>query len=169
MATPTYTLIDSTVLGSSASSVTFSSIPADYRDLVLVYQVETTNDGRNVVIRFNGDSTNHYSFVRMKGNGSTATSGSSSTSTHLMSPDTNATTANTLLGIVEILDYSATDKHKSALARVNQTTNGTFTTPGPAAVAARWPDTSAISSIEFSLPGDQYAAGCTFYIYGIEA
>jgi len=169
VATPTYDLLDSTTLSSSASSVTFSAIDQSYRDLVIVYQVATTGDGRNVIIRFNSDSTGHYAFVRMKGNGSTATSASSSTSTHLMVADTNAATTNTLLGTVQIMDYSATDKHKTALARVNQTTDVTFVTPGPAAIAARWPDTSAITNIEFSLPGDQYAAGCTFSLYGISA
>ena len=45
MATPTYTLIDSTTLGSSAASVTFSSIPAG-GDLVIVMSGQTT-DGSN--------------------------------------------------------------------------------------------------------------------------
>ena len=44
MATPTYTLIDSTTLTSSASSVTFSSISATGKgDLVLVSNVIVAN------------------------------------------------------------------------------------------------------------------------------
>jgi hypothetical protein len=33
----TYKIIDKTILGSTASSITFTSIPGDYTDLLLFY------------------------------------------------------------------------------------------------------------------------------------
>jgi hypothetical protein len=49
MPTPTYDLIESTALGSSASSITFSSIPSTYRDLVLVIDVIGTDSSVNTL------------------------------------------------------------------------------------------------------------------------
>ena len=37
MPTPTYTPLATVTLGTSAASVTFSSIPATYRDLILIF------------------------------------------------------------------------------------------------------------------------------------
>ena len=51
MATPTYTLIDSVTLGSSASSVTFSSIPAG-GDAVLVIS-GTSSAAASIKVKLN--------------------------------------------------------------------------------------------------------------------
>ena len=59
MATATYTLINSTTLSSSASTVTFSSIPTG-GDLAIV--VETTLTGSaSINFRLNNDSGSNYS------------------------------------------------------------------------------------------------------------
>jgi hypothetical protein len=147
MATPTYTLIDSTVLGSSASSVTFSSIPADYRDLVLVVETDTA-----VWLRPNSDSGTNYSAVFMYGSGGGTGSGSG----------TGFTLANIgANGMAQIFDYSATDKHKTILSKYNLPTY-------VEARASRWADTSAITSLLLDC-SSTFASGSTFYLYGIEA
>ena len=58
MAANTYTLISSNVLGSSAASVTFSSIPATYTDLVLRVSARTDADDTSL-ITFNGTTTGY--------------------------------------------------------------------------------------------------------------
>ena len=70
----TYTLISSNTLSSSAASITFSSIPATYTDLVLRWSVNTSSlqDGG---IYFNGTlGTTNYSRTFLAGNGATASS-----------------------------------------------------------------------------------------------
>jgi hypothetical protein len=64
MPTPTYTPLATVTLASTASSVTFSSIPATYRDLVVVHNnFGTVNNDANSNFRFNGDSGSNYSRV----------------------------------------------------------------------------------------------------------
>ena len=164
MPTPTYTLIDSVTLSSSAASVTFSSITQDYRDLVLVAQplsLTASDFGGSSNITFNGDTGTNYSYVRMTGNGST-TDSSSGTQNRIPGPFQNNSTYNDLF-ICQIMDYSATDKHKTVLMKK---------APLPAEVGAfahRWANTAAITSITFTGISGDFAAGSTFYLYGIEA
>lgn len=154
MATATYTAIASITLGSSASSVEFSSIPQDYRDLVLVVNASITNPIQGVEIFMNGlDETGAN--VAMFGDGSSTSSFTSTNIFALMGADTTA--------IIQFMDYSATDKHKTALIR-------TSTTSGRAnAQAVRKAITAAITSIKMEDSNSDFAAGGTFALYGIEA
>jgi hypothetical protein len=145
-------------LGSAASTVTFSSIPATYRDLRLVIQASSPADTADIVARFNGDSGANYSLVQMYGNGSTATSSASSGQTELYFGYYNTTQ-----GMVQltVFDYSQTDKQKSALSRSDLPGALVF------ARAGRWASTSAITSMLIYPTYGQFAAGSTFSLYGI--
>ena len=70
MPTPTYTLIDSVTLGSSAASVTFSSIDQTYGDIVAVYAPISTSAAFGL-IKINNDTSSIYSSVEAIGTGST--------------------------------------------------------------------------------------------------
>lgn len=169
MATPTYTPIASITLGSSASSVTFSSIPQDYRDLVLkVTCTNATGGGGNIlpVAVLNSDTGSNYSRVRMTGDGSSTASGSSTGDNFLnLFSGVDANETDEGLYLANFMDYSATDKHKTVIARANQVTDRV------GAIASRWADTSAITQIEMTTAsaGDDFASGSTFALYGIEA
>ena len=160
MATPTYTLIDSVTLSSSATTVTFSSIDQSYRDLVLVEETIGTGSSVNGYHRFNSDSGSNYSYVFMLGNGS-STSSSSATSTEFYGANASAT--NKGFARHQILDYSATDKHKTIL------TIRTSEQADIMALAQRWANTSAVTSLSITTPLNQFAAGTTFHLYGISA
>jgi hypothetical protein len=153
MPTPTYTPLATVTLGGTASSVTFSSIPATYRDLVLVVNGKTSGN-QSTGLRFNSDSGSNYSMVRMF----TTSSSTSTTTFGLLT--TGDPTADTL-SIAQIMDYSATDKHKTFLVRSNITANNT------AAHAVRWADTDAITSVEVVAISTTWAVGTTFGLYGI--
>jgi hypothetical protein len=159
MPTPTYIPLATITLGSSASSVTFSSIPATYRDLVLNITGTVTASVRNIRVRANNDSTGHYSFARMFGSGTVTNSASGSTETAVYAGNLAASTIGQAR--LTVMDYSATDKHKTFLIRQDLTSEGTQ------AISARWPSTSAITTLTCSLDGDSYAAGTTFNLYGI--
>ena len=160
MPTPTYPALATVTLGSSASSVTFSSIPATYRDLVLVVQANQPS-GTPVALwmSINGGGTDAGSTVFMGGSGS---SGSSYTSARLNIGD--LVTGVGQMHRVQIMDYSATDKHKTYLARFDRADYGTI------AIAGRWTSTSAITSIQV-VPESfrSFASGGTFNLYGIVA
>ena len=163
MATPTYDPIASTTLTSSASSVTFSSldtIAAGYRDLVLVVQATATTSFASFFHRFNGDSGSNYNRVWMYGDGS-STASQAQSSVAQYHPGNFRTAVSQ--GISHIMDFSATDKHKSIISRVEDTGIATY------AAAGRWANTSAITSIEIFTSSNAFAAGSTFSLYGIAA
>lgn len=155
MATPTYVpLATYTVTGSAAASVTFSSIPAGYRDLILV--VDGTADSENTVgLRFNGDSGANYSYVQGLGysSGVLSIAGTSEAAAvgRIASTQTNT--------IVNIMDYGQTDKHKTTLSRTNNAGSSTRMS------ATRWANTDAIYSIEVMQA--TYNVGTTFSLYGV--
>jgi hypothetical protein len=158
MPTPTYTPLANLTLGSSASTVTFSSISQAYRDLVIVLSGTTSVD-TTINIRFNSDSGSNYSYVQMFGNGSVAGSGAN-TVTSIFSAVLRTTMGN---DVVQIMDYSATDKHKSVLIRRNHAGADTV------ASAERWANTSAITSISLVTGSGTYNSGTSFALYGIVA
>jgi len=161
----TYTLIDSVTLGSSASSVTFSSISATGKgDLVLVVDATTATTWAGVYFQVNNDSGNNYSMVRMSGDSSGATSGTA-TNTGQFSGHGNHSYIGTAEGYLmtsQFSDFSATDKHKTVLTRVNNAAR-----PAVDAMAQRWASTSAITSIRIFLSNDSFATGSTFHLYQI--
>jgi hypothetical protein len=164
MPTPTYDLIASTTLATSSSSVVFSSLPQNYRDLVLVMSVALSPAG-DVHLRFNSDTGSNYSMVYAfgfsGGVGSTSETASYLSTTYYGGA---STTIGEHAGLVQIMDYSATDKHKPVLSRQNRANSGVDFN------AARWANTSAITSIlVFHASGRILQAGTTLNLYGIAA
>jgi hypothetical protein len=167
MPTATYTPLANVTLGSSASSVTFSSIPATYRDLILVFEGSVNTGDRVVAIRFNSDSGSNYSRVQMAGTGSsTSSSPLSGTATDFYYQATASQQTN---AVVQIMDYTATDKHKSMVSRANTPAAYVF------ANAHRWASTAAITSLQVFPATGSYGAngsfniGSTFSLYGVIA
>ena len=160
MATPAWVPLASTTLSSSASSVTFGSIPSGYKDLTLVVQANNTTTDEGTRVRVNSDSGSNYPYVYMRGNGSTATSGSG-TLTYIAGSDNFSAVGS--IGIYQFMDYSATDKHKTILTR------GGIASDDTKAYATRWVSTSAITTIEISPTGNQFASGSTFSLWGRNA
>jgi len=149
MATPTYDLLDSVTLASSASDITFSSIPQTYGDLVLV--VNTVQ----VYLRLNGVTSNSYPLVYMAGNGSSTFSGTQNGTAFLSSYTSTAGG----MCVYQIMDYSATDKQKTVLGKYSQASQAVEQLVG------RFISTSAVTSVV--MPFVTYPAGTTFYLYGI--
>ena len=153
----TYTLIDSVTLGSSASSVTFSGISATGKgDLVLVVEAVGSGGGINLNVNFNSDTGSNYPWVAMSGDAYGGAYSSSGTNTWVSGDSTDST--NKILSTFQIMDHSATDKHKSVLVRSSKYDQ-------TKAWAARWANTSAITSVAISTNFNSFAAGGTFHLY----
>jgi hypothetical protein len=161
MPTPTYTPLANVTLGSTASSVTFSSIPATYRDLILVADCGVSSGAEAMAMRFNADTGSNYNYVVATGNGST-TSSFAVSSTIFARLGSIYTGSNNF--VASVMDYSATDKHKTVIARGNSAANLV------AMVASRWANTAAITSVTV-LPdvANTFTAGSTFSLYGVIA
>jgi hypothetical protein len=155
--TATYIALANTTLGSASSSVTFSSIPATYRDLVLVINATTTADSY-YFYELNGDTNaGAYERIRMIGFGSG--SGSSSAASNNILADTSSTTP--LSDILQWNDYSATDKQKCLLVRGNLSSYAVMTT------LSRWTSTNAVTSIKILAASTTFKSGSTFSLFGI--
>jgi hypothetical protein len=162
MPTPTYDLIATTTLAAATSSVVFGSLPQTYRDLIIVVNGSTLGGGVNY--RVNGDTGNNYSYVGMRNNGSSPSSEAGTLSVFL-GQNASATSGTRLMNIFQIMDYSATDKHKTGLARA--TSNQSSNSADVAEVnAVRWANTAAITSLTVVSSVD-FSIGSTFNLYGV--
>lgn len=172
MASPTYTLITSQTLSRSAASVTFSSIPSTYTDLVL--RISARHDGAltasNMKLRLNSDTGSSYSDIRLYGNGSTATSASATAGTYDAAYtgfiDAASATSNTFTnGEIYIPSYTSSAKkpYSTYYATENNATTGYNWTS-----AQLWQGTSAITSIQLETGGYNFVSGSSFYLYGIK-
>jgi hypothetical protein len=154
--TNTYTALGTITLGSSASAVTFSNIPATYRDLV--FSIQGTSSGADGQIRpyLNGDTAANYYGLYVLGDGSATDTNSNAVS---MYPKTTLSS-----WVMQIMDYSATDKHKTILTR--QSTPAQYTL----AAAVRWANTAAVQTVAFDFIGaETWSSGTTFNLWGIAA
>jgi hypothetical protein len=159
MPTPTYTALANLTLNGSQSSVTIASISQSYRDLIVVIN-PSGNQVQDVVMSINGSSSD-FSGVRMIGYSGGAGSSTYSNSNGITVLQDNA---NAVM-ILQFMDYSATDKHKTILARQNRPNDSVVS-----ATAHRWASTSAITSITFTPTSPyQYISGATFTVYGVAA
>ena len=157
-----YTAIASQTLGSSASSVTFSSIPGTFRDLILVVNLQISGS-QAAYLRFNGNSSD-YNYVTARGNGSTAASYSAASQSSLDLIQNDSDAGNNSNFIVQIFDYAQTDKHKSVLSRHSHATER-----GARMTAGGWGNTAAINTVLFTSLGGTYLAGSTFSLFGVSA
>jgi len=149
-----------TVSGSSTSSVSFTGISGSYSDIVFVCEIDgSVNDSTR--IRFNGDSGTNYSQTDLRGNGTTATSTRTTSNAHISLSAGNSTNQISVVGSIN--NYSNSTTYKTLILRTN---NPTDTVAGRSGL---WRNTSAITSIEFSIASGNWVAGSTFTLYGIKA
>jgi hypothetical protein len=163
----TYTPIATQTLGSAAASVTFSSIPQGYTDLVLVCSpVSTTGSNTYMWVRYNDDSGSNYSSTIMRGNGSAAGSVrlTNQTYQYICYSAEVPTVAGRTTVITQLQNYSNSTTYKTALTRNNDVVQITE------AIASLWRNTAPITSITIDMDasGSVIAAGSTFSIYGIQ-
>lgn len=156
----TYESITSTTLGSNQATVTLSSIPATYTDLVLVVDATITSGGDNFLLNFNNDTATNYSVIRFDGNGSTVTSTRAVNQTVLQCAGVGTSRQNI---IINIHNYSSTNTYKKTLTRYNDANGSTCLRLNS------WRNTAAISSILISTSGSTFATGSVFSLYGIKA
>lgn len=168
-AAPAMDLIDSTVLSASGTTITFTSIPADYKHLKIRINARGTTSGTHTLhMKFNNSSANYWAMHRLAGNGSTVNGGTDATSTSGIRfqavPGSDYGANLQAVYDIEILDF-ATDKTK--VARGFNGIQGNFNFV--ALQSGMWNDTSAINRLDFSLSSGSFAANTNVAIYGLRA
>ena len=153
MPTKTYIPLATATLASASSSITFGSIPQTYRDLI----ISTKSPGSLVEggLRFNGDAgSNYFRVYMLSASGGAPVSG---TDTHTSFKFNGSTEDQNIL---QIMDYSATDKPKITFNRFGSTS---LVLTG----AIRWANNSPINSIVYLPLSGTLPAGTIISLYGI--
>ena len=157
-----------TVLGNgSSSTITVSSIPSTFAHLQLRISTVTSSAGSGFFIRMNSDSGTNYSYHYLNGNGSVTGSGAV-TSTNFISPfgvTYGTQTTSPTVSIIDILDYTNTNKNKTTRALSGMDNNG----GGELQLfSGLWMNTAAITNLTLTtLSSTTYSTGSTFALYGI--
>ena len=169
VAAGSYELIESSILTSDTSSVTFSSIPQDYKHLqirMLVRDTNTfTNELRNITLLLNGSSSGNSH--RLTGNGSTVASAS-------LGPlqifngtlNDDAPSGVFVATVLDILDYTNTSKNTTTRSLGGTEAGATLAraiTLGSGLLLS----TNAITSITINSLVN-HKTGSRFSLYGIK-
>ena len=167
----TYTLISSNVLSSSAASVTFSSIPATYTDLVLKCSMRLSDASATATVKvwFNSDTDNNYSLTYLRGSGSAVASARTSSSPYFSTGQANGNTAtaNTFTSAELYIPSYTVSQNKSFSSISAQEDNSS--TAYIEARAGLWRNTATMTSISLQPidAGINFLSGSSFYLYGI--
>jgi len=160
----TYTPIATQTLGSAAASVTFSSIPQGYTDLVLVCNSGQSTADNSYSLRVGTSNTidtgSNYSDTALNGNGSSANSYRNSSNNRMIIAGSNSSSISDAL-VIHFQNYSNSTTYKTVLSRANIPAYRTVAT------VSLWRNTSPINTIQI-YGGDNILAGSTFSIYGIQ-
>jgi hypothetical protein len=171
MSIPTYKLIASQIVGSTpVTTITFSSIPATYTDLVIKASIRSNRSGVNsdgLYMSLNGNSGTN--FISLENINSSATSHQTSNygGGWVATFDGNTAASNVFSNTeIYIPNYtSSVAKSYSTDSAAEDTTSSQFA--NSLAAGLNTTTTSAVTSISFSANGSfvQYS---TFYLYGIK-
>lgn len=163
-------LISTQVLVSTATSITFSSIPSTYKHLQLRMASKTGNASSTAtwLLRANNDSGNNYSYHSLYGTGSSVVStGAGTYSTlgllYMNANDPGASVFST--NIVDILDYANTNKNKTSRIFGGRAQS---VSPQVTLASGAWYNTAAINRLDLvSLDGTPLSIGSRFSLYGV--
>jgi len=165
MPTQTYTPIAIISGTGSSDTISFTSIPAIYTDLVLILN-GSLSTGNNTRMRFNNDSNTYYSMTVITGDGS---GGSPAVGSYRDSGQTSFTypgyyDAAMGMNIFNIMNYSNTSINKTFIQRNSKTSNQTQTAVG------LYRSTSAINRVDiYTASGATWTTSTKATLYGIKA
>lgn len=161
----TYEPIATTTLGSAANTITFSSIPSTYTDIVAII-VGTSDTTLSHRIQFNSDTGTNYSNTWINGNGGSANSGrttSDGTGIRFASQVSGVSSTIPYFSKIDIFSYAGST-YKTVLGSTANDQNGTGDVFN---MVGLWRSTAAITTIKFTLVSGNYNAGTVFTLYGI--
>ena len=159
------TLIERIEVGSGgAASISFTSIPATYTDLLLSFSVRTSQSAVNgkVNIVFNSDATNQSRRV-LYGDGASAGSGTASNLE--IDVNANTSTSNSFSNSMVYIANYGSSAAKSISSDSVQENNAT--TAIMVLNAGLWNDTDAITSISLEGNGNTLLQYSSASLYGI--
>lgn len=157
---------------SATATVTFSDIPQTYEHLQIrgIMRDARTGTVNDMFVRFNSDTGSNYAAHKLNGDGSSATAGALTTQTSAGDLTRFPTDSNTpsVFGamIMDILDYSNTNKYKTIRVLGGYDANGSGVVRFASGL---WQSTSAVTSILIDSDGGvNWSQHSSFSLYGIK-
>lgn len=166
---PAYELISTQILGSSTSTITFSSIPQTYKHLQLRTSAKAVGYNGYGQVRFNGDTSTNYRYHALSGNGSGVSSFTASTTTFISIPDWVWRTPSSFnASVIDIIDYASSSKN-TTIKVLNGRNSFDDGNPTVALSSGFWNNTAAVSSMTIFLEGSgSFDVASRFSLYGIK-
>lgn len=109
---------------SASSTFDFTSISSTYKHLQIRYSVSGSVNGTGIRIRFNSDTASNYYCHYLYGDGATAGAGSQGITSSGIIGGVTTTSNVTYVGVVDILDYTSTNKNKTVRTLYGFDANG---------------------------------------------
>ena len=162
----TYELINKAILASTASSVSFTSIPADYTDLLVKVSVRGSTSQVYDVLNMQFNSSSNFNWIKLEGSGSSASSANATTNDNIAVMTGANATANTFGSADIYIPNYLSSNYKSV--SVDSVSENNATTAYSDFYASLWQSTAAITSISFTPQTSPFVVGCSFYLYGIK-
>jgi len=160
-----------TVGAGGSSSITFTGIPQVYKHLQLrmIGRSSRNQNSGYAVINFNSDTGANYSQHSVQGDGASAAaagSGSVSYPTLLLFPGALRSANIFGVGVLDVLDYTNTNKNKTLRVLDGYDSNGAgLIELGSGA----WYNTNAVTSITITeFNGNNFVQNSQFALYGIQ-
>jgi hypothetical protein len=158
----------------SGTTITFSSIPTDYKYLQLHSYFALTNNDSELGIRFNGDSGTNYTKSQVYANGTPSSMVQATSSSRGLTSTAGpvwygAGTSGFVSSITYIFDYAATDKVKTHHTLTGGAVDSGGTSQGVFARLGLWNNsTDAVTSMLLTSTGGNIISGSHFALYGIK-
>jgi hypothetical protein len=161
-------LIESKTIGTAQAAIEFTSIPSTFTDLVVLLSSTSSGQNDSLIVRFNNDTENNYSWRRLFGSGSGGGSSDSASSTNaLLGPQISTTISTTTFGNISIYipNYSGSTSKSASFDGV---TEANAATAIQGLLAGLYTPTTEITAITLrTFFGNNFSIGTTASLYGI--
>jgi hypothetical protein len=163
-----------TVGAGGSASIDFTAIAGTYKHLQIRGIARNNNTNANdlegFLVRYNSATTG-YSWHSVKGDGTSAGAISGASQTYMYSgySPTNGSTSNTFAAfVIDILDYSDTNKYKTQRVLTGIETNNSANSQ-VGLWSGSWQSTSAVTSITlYTTTSKNFTQYSSFALYGIK-
>jgi hypothetical protein len=158
--------IATTTVGVTAvSEIIFSSIPQTYKHLQIRGIVRNSVTEGNLNSQFNSDTAGNYAFHQLTGDGGSAASYATTSTTNLRHGNFTGV-ADIFTGVViDILDYTNTNKYTTTRNYCSFDRNGAGSFYFN---SSHWRNTAAVTTIRLFAGNNAFAQYSSFALYGIK-
>ena len=165
----TYDLLETTTLGSSASSVTFTGLGSysDYAHLQIrmVSRGDKASNAADLLMQINADTGSNYAWHTLRADGSNVSPFARDTKTELdigYVAGGNSTASSFSASVLDILDFSNSSKNTTIRTLNGVSNEWTYIR----LTSGLWNNTNAVTSLQFFADAGNLVSGSRFSLFG---